>query len=118
MKRVATWPVGSSRNATRAAAMREVTTLLFDLPTQTEEHDRTTVSDIPPLAERLAHAVDWVQRRSGIGLPLGLLGAGVGAAAALVAAVRLPGAVGAVVSHDGRPGLAGDALELARAPTL
>ncbi len=167
MNRVATRPVGSSRDAMRAVAMREVTipplglagtlrqpadatcmvvfahgsgssrfsprnnavaegfaargiaTLLFDLLTPAEEGDRSNVFDIPLLAERLADAVAWVQHEPGLsGLPLGLFGASTGAAAALVAAAQLPGAIRAVVSRGGRPDLAGDALARVRAPTL
>ena len=52
------------------------------------------------------------------GLPIGYFGASTGAAAALVAAARLPGAIGAIVSRGGRPDLAGSALEEVQAPTL
>ena len=47
-----------------------------------------------------------------------MFGASTGAAAALVAAAKLPRRVGAVVSRGGRPDLAGAALEAVRAPTL
>jgi pimeloyl-ACP methyl ester carboxylesterase len=47
-----------------------------------------------------------------------LFGASTGAAAALVAAAKLPGRVGAVVSRGGRPDLAGNALDMVQAPTL
>jgi putative phosphoribosyl transferase len=50
--------------------------------------------------------------------PLGLFGASTGAAAALVAAARLPRRVGAVVSRGGRPDLAGDVLDSVHTPTL
>ena len=51
-------------------------------------------------------------------LPIALFGASTGAAAALVAAAELPGAVAAVVSRGGRPDLAGGHLPRVRAPTL
>jgi len=51
-------------------------------------------------------------------LPIGYFGASTGAAAALVAAARLPGAVMAVVSRGGRPDLAQERLGEVRAPTL
>lgn len=51
-------------------------------------------------------------------LPLGLFGASTGAAAALVAAVRLEDRVGAIVSRGGRPDLADGALDEVRVPTL
>jgi pimeloyl-ACP methyl ester carboxylesterase len=51
-------------------------------------------------------------------LPLGLFGASIGAAAALVAAARRPGAVHALVSRRGRPDLADPDLPSVAAPTL
>jgi dienelactone hydrolase len=93
--------------------------LLFDLLTPSEESDRANVFDIPLLADRLVDAVRWLGGQSSVaGLPLGLFGASTGAAAALVAAAKLPHSVGAVVSRGGRPDLAGDALDRVRAPTL
>jgi pimeloyl-ACP methyl ester carboxylesterase len=47
-----------------------------------------------------------------------LFGASTGAAAALVAAVRLEGRVGAVVSRGGRPDLADEMLDQVCTPTL
>jgi dienelactone hydrolase len=94
-------------------------TLLFDLLTSEEEADRRNVFDIPLLAARLADAVHWLKRHSPVlGQALGLFGASTGAAAALVAAASLDDLVGAVVSRGGRPDLAGEALDLIRAPTL
>jgi pimeloyl-ACP methyl ester carboxylesterase len=111
----------SPRNMVVAKALndRGIATLLFDLLTPAQEQDRANVFDIPLLADRLFHAVRWadqqVCRRK---LPLGLFGASTGAAAALVAAAKLPDRVGAVVSRGGRPDLAGEALERVRPPTL
>jgi dienelactone hydrolase len=94
-------------------------TFLFDLLTPSEESDRANVFDIPLLADRLVDAVAWLDGQSSVAnLPLGLFGASTGAAAALVAATRLPHRVGAIVSRGGRPDLAGDALDQVRAPTL
>ena len=71
------------------------------------------------LAGRLVDAVRWLEgHASAAKLPLGLFGASTGAAAALVAAAKLPRRVGAVVSRGGRPDLAGDALDQVHAPTL
>ena len=50
--------------------------------------------------------------------PVGLFGASTGAAAALVAAGRVPAPFAAVVWPGGRPDLAGDAVESVQAPTL
>ncbi len=95
-------------------------TLLFDLPTPSEDRDYQTRFDIPRLAGRLAGACGWVAKRADLSaLPLGLFGASTGAAAALIAAADLGGAVRAVVSRGGRPDLAPpEALERVSAPTL
>jgi putative phosphoribosyl transferase len=96
-------------------------TLLLDLLTPEEqavdEATRELRFDVPRLADRLVAAIGWslAQRPD---LPLGAFGASTGAAAALVAAARRPGLVGAVVSRGGRVDLAGAALPLVRAPTL
>jgi pimeloyl-ACP methyl ester carboxylesterase len=98
---------------------RGIATLLFDLLTPEEESDRANVFNIPLLADRLADAVRWLDREPSVAkLPLGLFGASTGAAAAIVAAAKLPDRVGAVVSRGGRPDLAGGTLELVRVPTL
>jgi dienelactone hydrolase len=116
---------GSSRFSPRNNAVAEgfagrgIATLLFDLLTPEEAEERRNVFDISLLAERLGDAIAWAAREPGLAdLPLGLFGASTGAAAALVAAARLPGLVGAVVSRGGRPDLAGDALAAVAAPTL
>lgn len=116
---------GSSRLSPRNNAVAEdlgargIATLLFDLLTPDEEADRQNVFDIPLLAERLSYGVTWASREPALSrLPVGLFGASTGAAAALVAAARMPGEVGAVVSRGGRPDLAGDALGRVEAPTL
>jgi putative phosphoribosyl transferase len=116
---------GSSRLSPRNNAVAEdlgargIATLLFDLLTPDEEGDRQNVFDIPLLAERLSDGVAWANREPALSrLPVGLFGASTGAAAALVAAARMPGEVGAVVSRGGRPDLAGDALGRVAAPTL
>jgi len=98
---------------------RSFATFLFDLLTPSEESDRANVFDIPLLADRLVDAVRWLDGQPTVAsLPLGLFGASTGAAAALVAAARLPRRVRAVVSRGGRPDLAGDALDQVRAPSL
>jgi pimeloyl-ACP methyl ester carboxylesterase len=88
--------------------------LLFDLLTPEEESNRNNVFDISLLAARLVNAVRWSLNP----LPLGLFGASTGAAAAIVAAARLGGRVGAIVSRGGRADLAGDALDQGLTPTL
>ena len=75
--------------------------------------------DIGLLASRLTSAVDWVSRRPPLTRArLGLFGAGRGAASALITATERADTVGAVVSRDGRPDLAGSALPQVQAPTL
>jgi pimeloyl-ACP methyl ester carboxylesterase len=117
---------GSSRFSPRNTAVARAlnaqgfATLLFDLLTPDEEADRSNVFDIPLLANRLVDVVRWLgnQEPAIAELPVGLFGASTGAAAALVAAARLPDRIAAVVSRGGRPDLAGDALEPVRAPTM
>jgi len=110
----------SPRNTFVARALndRGIATLLFDLLTSAEEANRANVFDIPLLADRLVDAVRWLDEQSIGSLPLGLFGASTGAAAALVAAAKLPRRVGAVVSRGGRPDLAGNSLDMVQAPTL
>jgi pimeloyl-ACP methyl ester carboxylesterase len=116
---------GSSRFSPRNRAVadalekRRFGTLLFDLLTAREEVDRANVFDIELLAQRLVDAVRFLDREpAASGLRFGLFGASTGAAAALVAAARLGGRIGAIVSRGGRPDLAGNVLEQIRVPTL
>jgi putative phosphoribosyl transferase len=120
---------GSSRHGPRNRYVAEalqaqgLATLLFDLLTPAEETaDRWTAElrfNIALLAKRLVGVTQWVTHSpSTKDLPIGYLGASTGAAAALVAAARLPDLIAAVVSRGGRPELAGNALRVVRAPTL
>src|SRR6185437_15144257 len=120
---------GSSRHSPRNRYVAQVlqaegfATLLFDLLTSQEESvDRETAElrfDIELLAKRLVDVTQWVTRHpTARTLPIGYFGASTGAAAALVAASRLPGLVTAVVSRGGRPDLAGEALGIVRASVL
>jgi len=116
---------GSSRHSprnqqvARALNGRGMGTLLFDLLTRGEEHDRAHVFDIPLLAERLADTTRWlVGVPEARGLPVGYFGASTGAAAALIAATEPGSPVRAVVSRGGRPDLAMEFLPQVQAPTL
>jgi len=120
---------GSSRRSPRNRYVAEtlqskgIATLLMDLLTESEEQiDQRTSQlrfNIRLLAKRLAGATTWTLRQPDLrGLSVGYFGASTGAAAALVAAAQLSGAVAAVVSRGGRPDLAGDALGSVVAPTL
>ena len=94
-------------------------TLLFDLLLPAEAASRSNVFDIDLLASRLLAATAWLRAQDETRrLGLGYFGASTGAAAALVAAARADGPIGAVVSRGGRPDLAGAALAEVRAPTL
>lgn len=115
----------SPRNRYVAGALADAgfATLLLDLLTEREEEeDRYTGGyrfDIGLLASRLERAAAWLgERPETTSLRIGYFGASTGGGAALVAAARDPGRVGAVVSRGGRPDLAGDFLEKVRAPTL
>ena len=94
-------------------------TLLVDLLEDDEAEDRSLVFDIGLLAGRLQAASDWLAaQRETRGMRLGYFGASTGAGAALVAAARAPGLVGAVVSRGGRPDLAREFLSAVTCPTL
>ncbi len=98
-------------------------TLLFDLLTPAEEEEDELTAEyrfnIPLLSDRLIGVTEWLrndpQTRK---LKLGYFGASTGAAAALIAAAKMPNDVSAVVSRGGRPDLAGDYLPQVKAPTL
>src|SRR5215467_275636 len=120
---------GSSRHSARNRNVADVlqqdglATLLLDLLTEQEElTDVRTAEfrfDIPLLADRLVGAIDWAEAHPELAsLRIGLFGASTGAAAALIAAARRPGAVRAVVSRGGRPDLAERSLDAVAAPTL
>ena len=101
----------------------KIGTLLFDLLTQEEEEtDMVTAEyrfNIPLLAQRLIGATEWLRNDSQTKkLAFGYFGASTGAAAALIAAAKLPNEIAAVVSRGGRPDLAGEYLPNVVAPTL
>lgn len=115
----------SPRNRFVAQRLREagLGTFLIDLLTGQEEAEdlRTGLLrfDVELLAGRVVEATRWLLDSPRTrGLDIGYFGASTGAAAALVAAARLPEAVGAIVSRGGRPDLAGGYLERVRAPVL
>lgn len=111
----------SPRNQEVATSLNEsgFATMLFDLLTEEEGHDRRFIFDIDFLAERLIAVIDWCTRDDRLrDLSMGIFGASTGAAAALIAAARRPDLVRAVVSRGGRPDLAGDILADVDAPTL
>jgi putative phosphoribosyl transferase len=116
---------GSSRHSPRnryvAAVLNQagLGTLLFDLLTPYEEHDRANVFDIDLLARRLVDVTHWLRLQpDAADLPVGYFGASTGAAAALWAAAEPDAEIAAVVSRGGRPDLAGPRLAAVTAPTL
>lgn len=120
---------GSSRFSPRNQYVAEVlnkagiATLLIDLLTQEEEQiDIQTAQyrfDIERLADRLAHATEWVKENpSTRNLNIGYFGSSTGAAAALIAAAKQPRYIRAIVSRGGRPDLAMDYIPDVKAPTL
>jgi putative phosphoribosyl transferase len=100
-----------------------IATLLFDLLTIEEEQEDIVTAqyrfNIKLLADRLFGATKWLKNDLIIkNLSFGYFGASTGAAAALIAAAKLPNDISALVSRGGRPDLAGDYLHDVVAPTL
>ena len=95
-----------------------VATVVCDLLTEREAAQRADSLAIGWLERRLADVTSWLRHHEGTeGLQIGYCGAGIAAAAALIAAAEDP-TVRAVVSCGGRPDLAASALPRVRAPTL
>jgi putative phosphoribosyl transferase len=120
---------GSSRFSTRNQYVAKefnkakIGTLLFDLLTQEEEETDIITAEyrfnIPLLADRLIGATKWLRNDPKTKqLAFGYFGASTGAAAALIAAAKLPSEIVVVVSRGGRPDLAGEFLPRVVAPTL
>ncbi len=120
---------GSSRFSTRNNFVADqlhkahFSTFLFDLLTQEEErvdvHTREFRFNIPMLADRLVLVTNWVESdKQAESLPIGYFGSSTGAAAALIAAAKLPTKISAVISRGGRPDLSADFLPKVKAPTL
>lgn len=94
-------------------------TLLFNPLTPAELQGRQGVLDMPRLSSRIAQALAWLADRPELhNLPVGLLGVNQGASVVLHAAACVPRRVFALVTHGGRPDLAGAHLRQVQAPTL
>ena len=94
-------------------------TLMLDLLVGEERSSVGGGAAVEALAERLSSAVTWLRRTAGIaGEPVGVLGSGAAAPAALVTAARRPSDVAAAVVYGGRIDLADPALPDVRAPVL
>ncbi len=120
---------GSSRFSTRNQYVakflnaQKIGTLLFDLLTYEEDQADIETAEyrfnINLLAERLIGATEWLKKDPQTkNLSFSYFGASTGAAAALIAAAKLPNNIAAVVSRGGRPDLAADYLPRVKAPTL
>lgn len=108
---------GRNRYVASDLNARCIATVLVDLLTEEEAAGRPA-ADVSMLTRRVVQIVDWARTYDLVGtLPLGLFGAGTGAAAALDAAAQRPRAVAAIVSRGGRLELA-QRLGDVRAPTL
>jgi dienelactone hydrolase len=115
----------SPRNQYVAKALNNagIATFLIDLLTKEEEEEDVYTAqfrfDIDLLAHRLVGATEWLKTNPATRhLVLGYFGASTGAAAALIAAAKLPKEIKAVVSRGGRPDLAIDDIPKVKAPTL
>jgi putative phosphoribosyl transferase len=97
-------------------------TLLLDLLTPDEEREDILTgvfqTNIDLLASRLLAASRWVERSDLHDLPLGFMTSGVASAGAVVAAVREPDTVDALVFRGGRPDLGGISLHKLNTPSL
>ncbi|WP_116248426.1 phosphoribosyltransferase family protein [Nocardiopsis sp. FIRDI 009] len=117
--------VGEGRTDPRWRAIASVlrrsgyATLLLDLVTGAERAARADGVGTGALGERLNAAVTWLRRATdAANEPVGVLGSGTAAPAALVTAADRPRDVGAVVVYGGRIDLAEPALPRVRAPVM
>lgn len=113
----------SPRNRHVAAKLREAgfATLLMDLLTEEEKADPANNFDVHCHSERLLQATRFLRDDPEVAQkPMGLFGAGSGAAVALIAAGRAAehDGIGAIVCRGGRPDLAEEWLNGVVAPTL
>jgi len=112
-----------NRYVAKAFNAQKIATLLFDLLTDEEDQEDLATAEyrfnINLLAERLIGATEWLKKDPQTkNLAFGYFGASTGAAAALIAAAKLPNEIAAVVSRGGRPDLAASYLSRVAAPTL
>jgi pimeloyl-ACP methyl ester carboxylesterase len=115
----------SPRNRFVASVLRQRGLGTFLLDTESlEERDRSTTTglpsvELPEMAKRILLATEWLGgEESALGLPVGCLGAGRGAAATLIAAAEGPRRFRALVVRGARIELASDALNGVVTPVL
>lgn len=116
---------GDPRWRATASALQRAgyATLLLDLLTEEEQGPDGGGDggelDTRVLGERLSAAVTWLRRATDAASePLGVMGSGAAAPAALVTAAERPQDVASVVVHGGRVDHAEPSLAAVRAPTL
>ncbi|CAL9597833.1 Putative phosphoribosyl transferase [Nocardiopsis dassonvillei] len=98
---------------------RGYATLMLDLLVGDERSSVGGGAATEVLGDRLSAAVTWLRRATDAASePVGVLGSGAAAPAALATAALRPGDVSAVVVHGGRIDLAAPALPEVRAPVL
>ncbi len=98
-------------------------TLIINLLTPEEEAIDTRAHhfcfDVPLLADRIVAVTDWLAHHPATAyLQVGYFGDDVGSASAIVAALKRPDVVGAIVSRSGRLDLADSACSQLQVPTL
>lgn len=94
-------------------------TLMCDLLTEQEANNGHQELNVQLFSARLIEVLTWIENQQELAqVPIGLLGASTGAAAALIVAAHETERVDAVVSRAGRPDLAQAYLPLVRASTL
>ena len=115
----------SPRNRAVARVLRErgLGTLLVDTETVEEQRESATLGrssvDLDEMSMRIQIACDWLCRSENVStLPIGFLGAGTGAAAALRAVAEHPRNVRAIVTRGGRLELVSHLLDRVQVPAL
>jgi putative phosphoribosyl transferase len=94
-------------------------TLRFEMLTARESGNPVRAFDVALLARRLRAVAAWLATQpETAGLPLGVFGTGLGAAAAMIAAAEAPGLFTALVARSGRSDLAEAELRAIETPTL
>lgn len=97
-------------------------TLLLDLLSEDEEREDVLTGvfqlDVKLQASRLISVAHWIRTSEAGHRPIGIFASGVASAAAVIAAVREPDLIDAIVSRGGRPDLAAIDLHRLVTPTL
>jgi dienelactone hydrolase len=111
------------RRLVTALRSHNLASLRLDLLTRDEAAlnamTRRPQVDVELLAKRVIAAMDWVAKQAQFAaVPVGYVGTGLGASAALVAAASQPEAAHAVVLIDARTDLITGSLDAIHAPTL